>query len=76
MINSYRLYQVYMTQLSQESTFSHLEFRISLYNYLFGFVQDTKIHRLQSDLDRKRLFNNDLEHIYCKVKRTQVKTCI
>ena len=75
-INSYRLYQVHMAQLSQESRFSHLEFRISLYNYLFGFVQDAKIHRLQSDLGGKRLFNSDLEHIYYKVKRTQVKTCV
>jgi hypothetical protein len=65
-----------MAQLSQESTFSHLEFQISLYSYLFGFVQDAKIYCLQSDLGGKRLFNSNLEHIHCKVKRTQVKTCV
>jgi hypothetical protein len=75
-INSYRLYQVHMAQLGQESTFSHVEFRTSLYSYLFGFVQSAKIHRLQSDLGGKRLFGSNLEHVHCKVKRTQVNTCV
>jgi hypothetical protein len=56
--------------------FSRVEFRTSLYSYLFGFVQSVKIHRLQSDLGEKRLFGSNLEHVYCKVKRTQVNTCV
>ena len=75
-INSYRLYQVHIVQLSQESIFTYIEFRTSLYYYLFGFGQSAKIYRLQSDLGGKRLFNSNLEHIHYKVKRTQVSTCV
>jgi hypothetical protein len=63
-INSYRLYQVYMTQLGQQSTLSHVEFRTSLYCSLFNFSRSAKIYYLQLELGGKRLFSNDIAHIH------------
>jgi hypothetical protein len=75
-INSYRLYQIHMTQLGQQSILSHVEFRTSLYCSLFNFSRSAKIHHLQLELGGERLFLNDIAHIHQKVKRTQQKPCV
>ena len=74
-INSYRLYRIHMNQLGQKSTFSHLEFRTSLYCFLFSYSQSAKIHRLQLELGGKRLFGNGFENIHQKVKRIELYQC-
>ncbi len=74
-INSYRLYRIHMTQLSQEKPLSHLEFRTSLYRFLFNFSRSAKIHQLQLELGGKRLFGSGFEHIHQKVKRTKQNPC-
>jgi hypothetical protein len=74
-INSYRLYQVHMAELGQKSILSHVEFRTSLYVFLFDFSQSAKIYRLQLDLGGKRLFGDGLNHIHQKVKKTEANPC-
>jgi hypothetical protein len=74
-INSYRLYRTHMTQLGQQSTLSHVEFRTALYSSLFSYSQSAKIYRLQLELGGKRLFGNGFENIYQKVKRTEANLC-
>jgi hypothetical protein len=74
-INSYRLYRTHMTQLGQQSTLSHVEFRTALYSSLFSYSQSAKIYRLQLELGGKRLFGNGFENIHQKVKRTEANPC-
>jgi hypothetical protein len=74
-INSYRLYRVHMNQLGQKPTLSHLEFRTSLYGFLFSYSQSAQIHRLQQELGGKRLFGSGFEHIHQKVKRIELNQC-
>ena len=73
MINSYRLYRVY---IRNESLFTHLEFRIVLYTSLLGSSLNVKIHRLKLKLGRKRTFGNDQAYLYQVSKRRGLSTYI
>jgi hypothetical protein len=64
-----------MIQIGQQSILSYLEFRTALYRFLFSFSQSAKIHQLQLELGRKRLFGNRFENIYQKVKRIKQNPC-
>jgi hypothetical protein len=61
MINSYRLYQVYVRN---KSPLTHLEFRTALYTLLLGFSLNIKIYRLELKLGGKRTFENNQAYLY------------
>ena len=58
-----------MAELGQQKPLSHLDFRIAIYTFLFGFHTQAKIHRLQLGLGGRRLFNSHLDYIHIRVKR-------
>ena len=73
MINSYRLYRVY---IRNESPFTHLEFRTALYTSLLGSSLDVKIHRLELKLGRKRTFGNNQAYLHQVSKRRGLGTYV
>jgi hypothetical protein len=73
MINSYRLYRVY---IGNELPLTHLEFRTALYTSLLGSSLNIKIHRLELKLGRKRTFGNNQAHLYQISKRRGLGTCV
>jgi hypothetical protein len=61
MINTYRLYRVYV---KNESSLIHLEFRIALYTSLLGSFLNFKIYQLKLKLGKKRTFGNNQAYLY------------
>jgi hypothetical protein len=74
-INSFRLYQLYMKQLSIKPI-SHLEYRVQLYCHLLSYSEKVRLYDLQVQLGGKRLFGSELSYIHHWIKLPVQETCL
>jgi hypothetical protein len=74
-INSYRLYIIYMAELGVEKPLSHKKFRICIITSLFDFAIEGRIQQLRDSLGGKRKFCSTNANIHKVVGIPKPKAC-